>query len=98
MPAMFKGWRRFLDGGRGGGGLLCYCEGVFACVSVAVRLSNMLVYLRDGSTQTFERAATLRSFRSNFLSHPVTVYWPTSASADPITPGAWQGSHWSATF
>ena len=21
---------------------------------------------------------------------------PTSASADPITPGAWQGSHWSA--
>ena len=23
---------------------------------------------------------------------------PTSASADPITPGAWQGSHWSANF
>ena len=21
---------------------------------------------------------------------------PTSPSADPITPGAWQGSHWSA--
>ena len=23
---------------------------------------------------------------------------PTSPSADPITPGAWQGSHWSAYF
>ena len=23
---------------------------------------------------------------------------PTSLNADPITPGAWQGSHWSANF
>ena len=23
---------------------------------------------------------------------------PTSPSADPITPGAWQGSHWSVIF
>ena len=23
---------------------------------------------------------------------------PTSSSADPLTPGAWQGSHWSANF
>ena len=23
---------------------------------------------------------------------------PTSPGADPITPGAWQGSHWSANF
>ena len=23
---------------------------------------------------------------------------PTGPSADPITPGAWQGSHWSANF
>ena len=23
---------------------------------------------------------------------------PTSPSADPITPGAWQGSHWSDNF
>ena len=23
---------------------------------------------------------------------------PTSPSADPIAPGAWQGSHWSASF
>ena len=41
-----------------------------------------------------------RSCRSNFPSHLVTVYWhwATSPSADPIMPGAWQGSHWSANF
>ena len=41
-----------------------------------------------------------RSRRSNFLSHPATVYTdsgPASPSTAPITPGAWQGSHWSAT-
>ena len=27
-----------------------------------------------------------------------TYTGPTSPSADPITPGAWQGSHWSANF
>ena len=27
-----------------------------------------------------------------------TDTWPTSPSADPITPGAWQGSHWRVNF
>ena len=27
-----------------------------------------------------------------------TDTWPTSPSADPILPGAWQGSHWRANF
>ena len=27
-----------------------------------------------------------------------TDTWPTSPSTDPIKPGAWQGSHWSANF
>ena len=27
-----------------------------------------------------------------------TDTWPTSPNADPITPGAWQGSHWSANL
>ena len=27
-----------------------------------------------------------------------TDTWPTSPSADPIMPGSWQGSHWSANF
>ena len=35
-----------------------------------------------------------RTCRAKFLSNPVTVYWH-SPSADPKTPGAWQGSHWS---
>ena len=41
-----------------------------------------------------------RNCRSNFLTHPVTVYdtGPISPSPDPITPGAWQDSHWSANF
>ena len=32
------------------------------------------------------------------LNFPATYTGPTSASADPLTPGAWQGSHWSANF
>ena len=41
-----------------------------------------------------------RSYRPNFPSHLVTVYWHRAdqSSTDPITPGAWQGSHWSANF
>ena len=34
-----------------------------------------------------------------YLTHSqYTDTGPTSPSADPITPGAWQGSHWSANF
>ena len=35
----------------------------------------MLVYLRDGSAQFYVLPHWDRSCRSNFLSHPVTVYW-----------------------
>ena len=70
------------------------------CFLVAWRPSNMLICLREGSTQTIVCAATLRqNCWSNFLSCPVTVYTgPTDPSADPIAPGDWQGSHWSASF
>ena len=27
-----------------------------------------------------------------------TDTWPTSSGTDPITPGVWQGSHWSINF
>ena len=63
----------------------------------------MLCYVMNGSAQTIVRAATLRQK----LQIKVTFYLtksqyidtgPTSPSADPITPGAWQGSHWSANF
>ena len=42
-----------------------------------------------------------RSCRSNSLphqSHRILDTGPTSPSADPITPGAWQGSHGDANF
>ena len=40
-----------------------------------------------------------RSYRSSFPSHPqYTDTGPTSHSTDPITPGVWQGGHWSANF
>ena len=56
-----------------------------------------LVYLRDGSAQTILRAATLRqkvADQTFYLTQSqYTDTTPTSPSADPITPGAWQGSH-----
>ena len=36
--------------------------------------------------------------RSNLTQSQYTDTGPTSAIADPITPGAWQGSHWSANI
>ena len=64
----------------------------------------MLVYLRDGSTQTIVRAATLRSEtevedQTFYLTQSqYTDTGPTSPCTDPITPGMWQGSYWSANF
>ena len=62
----------------------------------------MLVYLRDRPAQTRARAATLRykvQIKLSVLSsHSILTPRPTSPIADPMTPGAWQGSHWSASF
>ena len=59
----------------------------FACLlGGCVTSPNMLACLRDGFADTIVRTATLRSCRSNLLSHPVAVYWPTSSSTDNITP------------
>ena len=61
----------------------------------------MLVYLRDGSAQTVARAATLRHVADPtfyLTQSQFTDTRPSSASTDPISPGAWQGSHWSANF
>ena len=52
---------------------------VFVCLLVALRLSNMLVYLSDGSTQTIVRAATLRQ--------NLQVKLSTSPSHSILTPG-----------
>ena len=56
----------------------------------------MRVYLRDGSAQTI-----LTCCHTEIEAADPTVYLIKSQytdSADPITPGAWQGSHMSANF
>ena len=53
----------------------------------------MLSYLKDGSAQTNVHTATLRWKLQIKIS--ISPTWPTSPSADPLTPGAWQNSHWS---
>ena len=62
----------------------------------------MLVYLRDGSAQTIARAATpgteIADQTFYLTQSQYTDIGPTSPSADPIMPGAWHGSHWSANF
>ena len=56
------------------------------------------MYLRDGSAQTFftcyhtEIEVADQTFY--LTQSQYTDTGPTSPSADPITPGAWQGSHW----
>ena len=57
----------------------------------------MLVYLRDGFTCCpTEMQVTDPSFY--LIQSQYTDTGPASPSADPITPGAWQGSLWSANF
>ena len=58
----------------------------------------MLVYLRDGSAQTVLCVHCCHTEievadQTSYLTQPqYTDTGPTSPSADPITPGAWQGS------
>ena len=62
----------------------------------------MRVYLRDGSAQTILRAAHTEIEVADQTFHltqsQYTDTWLTSPSTDPITPGVWQGKHWSANF
>ena len=60
----------------------------------------MIVYLRDGSAQTIFTSCHTEievADQTFYLTQSqYTDTGPTSPSADPITPGAWQGSRWSA--
>ena len=74
---------------------------VFCLFSLLLNVPfHTLVYFRDGSAQTSLRAATLRQKLQIKAFHltqsQYTDTGPTSPKADPITPGAWQGSHWNA--
>ena len=78
------------------------CSWWLLLLLLASRPSNNLVYLRDGSAQKILRADTLRRELQIQLSTSPCLRsadtGPTSPSADPTTPGAWQGSHRSANF
>ena len=66
---------------------------------ITQRPSHMLAYLRDGSAQTSIRTeieAANQTF--NLAKSQNTDTGPTSPSAEPITLGTWQGSHWSTNF
>ena len=59
----------------------------------------MRVYLRDGSAHTIlhtEIEVADRTFHLAQSQYADTG--PTSPGTDPIAPGAWQGSPWSAIF
>ena len=68
------------------------------CWLVAERPSNMLVYLRDGSAQCCHTEIEIAD-QTFYLTHSqCTDTMSTSPTVDPILPGAWQGSQWSANF
>ena len=62
----------------------------------------MPVFLRDGSAQTIARAATLREKLQIKLavspSHSTLTPGQPVPALISITPGVWQGSHWSTKF
>ena len=62
----------------------------------------MLVYLRDGSALTNNSTICHTEIEAAdqtvYLTHSQYDTRPTGLSADPIMPGAWQGSHWNASF
>ena len=58
----------------------------------------MRVYLKDGSAQTIQHETEIADQNFHLTQSQYTDTGPTSPSTDPITLGAWQGSHWNAKF
>ena len=50
------------------------------------------------STNNMLTVLTIRTMFTVLTQLQYTDTGPTTPSADPISPGAWQGSHWSANF
>ena len=83
------------EGGGGCGGRVCLFVGCltsqqYASVSQGLIYSDIFTCCH---TETEVADQTFHLTQSQY-----TDTWPTCPSADPITPGAWQGSHWSANF
>ena len=79
------------------------CFGVGVCLFVGCLTSQQHASVSQGRicTDNFtcchtEIEAADQTFHLTQSQYPDTG--PTSPSADPITPGTWQGSHWSANF
>ena len=70
------------------------------CLLDAWRSSNMPVYLKGRiCSDNFTCCRTEIEFADQNVHLTQSQYTdtgPTSSCTDPITPGAWQGSHWSA--
>ena len=79
----------------------CHCQRECFVCWIAQHPSNMRVYVRDGSAHNFTCCHTeieVADQTFHLTQSQYTDNRPTSPSTDPITPGAWQGSHWSANF
>ena len=66
----------------------------FVCWLLNVPATCECISGKDLLRQVYVLPQSDRSCRPNVLSHPVTVYWHRADQS----PGAWQGSHWSANF
>ena len=74
---------------------VCLLVGCFTSQQQA-RVSQGRIYLDNFTCCHTEIEVADQTFYLTQSQHTDTG--PTSPSADPITPGAWQGSHWSANF
>ena len=98
------------EGGREGGGIMKggqvqtrNRQGLFVCWLVGCLTSQQHASVSQGRicSDNFTRCHTeIEDADQTFYltQSQYTVTGPTSPSADPITPDAWQGSHWSANF
>ena len=85
------------------GGVAAVVEELFVCLLVGCLTSQQQASVSQGRicsdnftcchTETEVADQTFYLTQSQY-----TDTGPTSPSADPITPGAWQGSHWNANF
>ena len=90
--------RRPLDSGRPGFGIM-----EFVCLFVCCLTSQQQASVSQGricsDNFTCCHAEIEVADQTFYLTQSqYTDAGPTSPIADPITPGAWQGSHWSASF
>ena len=93
------GWYCEVDdgtqGGRGGGGGVCLLVGCLTSQQQA-RVSQGRTCTDNFTCCHTEIEVADQTFY--LTQSQYTDTGPTSPSADPITPGAWQGSHWTASF